>query len=336
MLYKPKKIDENSWFEIQQPLLKWIANTDYGRDLLCIDKDFPQIQKIGKNYVRSEIEPGTHITDFRIGAKWANVIRFRWKEFQEYAEEYYRLTHGVPQAFPVATVPGYAYATETFYPDAGEPGTTTIDGTYDRTISGTTSANWDTVHDSTASNSVDATSSENTCVRSRSGGGETSIIRALFLFDTASIDDAATITSATFSLYGTGSTNDDNDGDDWITVVQSNPASNTEMAVGDFDQVGDAIDNPTEAIDNGDRIDIGSYSTSGYNDFPFNSTGLGWVDSAGITKLGVREGHDVIDSQVSNTNAIRAYFADQAGTSADPKLVVVSSLPFTPKAVVVI
>ena len=224
--------------------------------------------------------------------------------------------------------------TSTFYPDAGDPGTTSIDGSYDETQG---SGKWDAVHDETSSNSAVGTDTNEVYCRARVGG-ETSIIRSIFLFDTSTIDSADIITSATFSLRGTAKFTGVNDGNDFVSVVQSNPASNTTMSTADYDQVGDAVDNPTEGVDSGDRIDITTWSTSGYNDFPLNSTGLGWIDEAGITKLGVREGHDIVDSApASGTTGVRGYYADRSGTSNDPKLVVEHGVAstFTPKVMLI-
>jgi hypothetical protein len=148
--------------------------------------------------------------------------------------------------------------------------------------------------------------------------------RAFFLFDTSSIPDTDSIDSATFSFYITGKENSDNDGEDFFNVIQTSPASNTDLVAGDFDQCG-AVSNPTEGAT---RVDMGSLSTSAYNDWTLDATGRGWIDKSGITKLGLREGHDILNStpSVSNSgNQIQGRFADYTGTSSDPKLVVVHS-----------
>lgn len=211
--------------------------------------------------------------------------------------------------------------TSTFYPDAS-PETTTVDGWL---RSETASAGWDPTHDATTGSlAID----NGTTIFARSilntATGACDIIRSMTLFDTSVIGTDA-ISSATYSLYGDAIlANADNDGDDFITVVESFPASNTALTTADFDQVGDAINNPTEAIDAGNRLDIGSMSTVAYNDFAFNSTGIGMINKSGVTKLGFREGHDVLDSPVASGagNSIRVFAADQTGTTQDPKLVV--------------
>jgi len=153
------------------------------------------------------------------------------------------------------------------------------------------------------------------------------ISRGFVLFLTSALTTGATISSATMSLWGTAKTNTDNDGDDWFNVVQSSPASNTAIANGDFDQCG-AVDNPTEGAT---RIDLGSISTGAYTDWTLDATGLTWISKTSVTKLGLREGHDCINSAVNagadTLNSLTCSSADNSGTSQDPKLVVTYTPP---------
>ena len=121
------------------------------------------------------------------------------------------------------------------------------------------------------------------------------IYRAFFPFDTSSIPDDATITSAELNIYVTGRVSNDNDGDDFVTVVQTSQPSATTLSTADFDQAG-SINNPTEGISPSERKDITNIAVFKYLTFNLNSTGLGWISKTDVTKLGLREGHDVIDS----------------------------------------
>lgn len=225
--------------------------------------------------------------------------------------------------------------TSTFYPDAN-PETTSVDGVVD-TFGGTSS--WDTAHDyasAPAGRANDSAADANTGV-SGIFNGNVFIARGFYLFDTSSIPDTDIISSATFSVKPTeNGSSGDNDGDNWVTIVQSSPASNTALVVGDFDQCG-AIDNPTEGIDTGSRIGTSSLTANVYSNYALNATGLSWISKTGITKLGMREGHDVLDrayAGANNTkNGASHYFADQTGTTNDPKLVVEHSAgaTFTPR-----
>lgn len=203
--------------------------------------------------------------------------------------------------------------TLTAYPDPN-PETTTVDGYVVHS-----NASWATAQGAaTGTTAIDSSSS---LYAGSSQLSSYQLIRAFCLFDTSGLPDDATDVSGVLSLYAVTKTNGDNDGDDWINVVQSNPASNTGLATADYDQCGDAIDNPTEGAT---RIDLGSITTSAYNDWTLNSTGNGWISLTGVTKLGFREGHDCIDSAIATSadNELRTRSADQTGTSLDPKLVV--------------
>lgn len=218
--------------------------------------------------------------------------------------------------------------TLTTYPDP-DPETTTVDGYVESNLS-----TWDLTHDATAGTGAFGAglgnSESGTSMIAGSGPvqafGNFFIAHVFVLFNTAALLSGATISAAVLSLYCSAKSNVDNDGDDWMNVVQSSPASNTALANGDFDQCG-AINNPTEGAT---RIDIGSITTSAYNDFTLDATGRGWVNKTGVTKLGVREGHDCIDDPTvggTSKNSTDLATAETSGTTSDPKLVVTYTPP---------
>jgi len=175
-----------------------------------------------------------------------------------------------------------------------------------------------------------------------------SFYRSFLPFDTSAIPVSATISSATLNIYVTSKVNDDNDGTDYITVVQTSQVTHDSLVNGDFDQCG-AIDNPTEGIDAGERKDITSISTSAYLTFTLNSTGLGWIKkngedapcsaTNGISCFGLREGHDATDNILASPTApascdltyTSSYIAhstsEATGTTQDPYLSVTYTVP---------
>jgi hypothetical protein len=214
----------------------------------------------------------------------------------------------------------------TFYPYASTE-STSVDGWIESNQTG-----WDTAHDASAGTTADD-SGAYVYARSQLSGSLGIIYRGFMLFDTSAIG-SDTVSAATLSLEGGLKVNTDNDGDDFIAIVSSTPASNTAIVTGDFDQCGDSIDDPTEMHDVGGRIDIGSISTSAYNDWTLNSTGLAEIDTGGVSKFGVREGHDILDNPVaaSSANYVGFLSADTVGTTSDPKLVVThSGVPAKPR-----
>jgi hypothetical protein len=214
-------------------------------------------------------------------------------------------------------VPGkIGNTTSTFYPDASN-----IDGYVknDGTV-------WSTVQGAASGNEVEDTAS--TAVTNAKLVGSTySIRRGVTLFDTSSLPDTDNITAATYSLYITTTTNVDNDGLDYMSVVGVQAiASDTALNTADYDLVGSSIDNPTELHATTQRKDVSSISTSAYLDWSLNATGVAYISKTSKTRLGTREGHDMTDSAISAAgeqgNAIIWSSSRESGTSQDPKLVV--------------
>ena len=217
----------------------------------------------------------------------------------------------------------------TVYPDA-DPESKTVDGRM--YYSGNN--DWATTHDALTGVGVqDSAASGNTCLVGKNAGGDFNIQRPAFFFDTSSLGADSTITAAVFSLWVIDTYEGDNDGDDWVNVVQptkasfagyvASPESLTSLATADYDLVG-AVSNPTEGST---RKDLTAGITEGaYNDWTLDAIGRGWIYQTAITGLGMREGHDALNSAYAGAagtwNSIDTYFAEQggAGTTQDPKL----------------
>ena len=70
-------------------------------------------------------------------------------------------------------------------------------------------------------------------------------------------------------------------------------------------------------------------STSGYNDFSFNASGIAAVSKTGVTALGSRfktwdidNGYDGTWTAINTQTVYYCQTADTGGTSQDPKLVI--------------
>jgi len=337
------RISAKQWFKTMWPTLQWMVNSDYGRDLLGLSKDLPPIVEMGPNYVKCDLGNGQYLTEFRTHNKWAKVINHRWAEFTE-------MSLWFPNEYSVMPLHARTRgATTDFSPDA-DTETSTVDGI----VEIGNESGWAGAQGGTTGDSVNDSGTELRAQSGKEADGEFRIARAYLYFDTSSIDSGDTISSATLKLYGTSTENGDNDGDDFITIVQvqgNNIGSDTAVAVGDYQYCGDTIDDPTEGIDAGNRLDIGSASTSAYNDFAFNATGIGWIaksgeqkpsgGTTGITYLGFREGHDVLDNEYAGSDNTKNQFkcssADETGSSQDPILRVVHAVAgtFKPRVMII-
>jgi len=186
------------------------------------------------------------------------------------------------------------------------------------------SGSWDSMHNGSAGTSADYTASTfGTSVNQPPAWVE--ITRGFIPIDTSGLPDNAIITSATLYLYAQSISDSDNDGNDFIAVVQTSQASPTSLITDDFDQAG-AVHNP---IEGSNRVDLTGISTSAYTALTLNSTALGWISKTGYTRLGIREGHDILDNVPNGFNRGRFYSSEQTGTSQDPYLEVTYTVPPT-------
>jgi len=225
----------------------------------------------------------------------------------------YILTKIIPNSFfDGAVFPVYTDTTSTFFPDPN-PETTSVDGSVRRDNDGS----WANARNTAAALTVTANSVSTNCNNSTSAGNYT-VRRNIFLFDTSSMPDADIINSADFSLWVDAIMDTDSAG---LALTQSDPNQNVGLIVGDYDEVSDTLNNPTEGAP---RRSYASMSTNQYEPFVLDATGLGWIDKAGITKFGTRGTLDVDDiTPIGNGNSAQVFNADQPGTNNDPKLVVI-------------
>jgi hypothetical protein len=160
------------------------------------------------------------------------------------------------------------------------------------------------------------------------------LMRGIFLFDTSSIPDSDTITSATFSFASPAKYN--NAGFTSTSsldphVVGSTPASNTSVTSSDYSQLGTTSFGSV-------AYDSVVTDSSTYNDISLDSNGMAAVSTTAVTKYGIRCGADFSDTSPAHTVAgqnasVHFIIADTSGTSADPKLVVVhSAAPSAPNS----
>jgi len=325
-------IPEDEWFNVFKLILLKVVNTHSGRDLLCISQNFPPIIEISKKHIKGKIGDDLYISEFHVGSKYANVIRSRWIDFKKIAKSFYESSYfGRKILKPLLTIDNQlvsANATDTFFPDPVFGGPTS-DG-FLRTLKAT----WDLVHDSTAGSSFNALSVIS--IESSFIFSQFQIARSYALFDTSSIPSGSTIDSASLDIFYTAKTNDDNDGDDFINIVQIHgnlAGADTNLSNDDYNEIGD-VDNPTEGST---RTDMGSITLSQYTSYVFNATAEGWIaksgienpsgGTAGITYIGIREGHDIIDSPPTAESNMIATSADAGGTTQDPKLEVTYTPP---------
>lgn len=156
----------------------------------------------------------------------------------------------------------------------------------------------------------------------RSGNGGSGYVSQLyrghFIFDTSSLT-GETISSAIASFFGNAKYNDQS--------LSPAPSLNIYESGDDTETINSTYETITDT-EWSTRIAYASYSTSAYNDFTLNETGLTGINKSGNTYIATREasydGDNVAPSwqTIGNHAGMGGYFADEAGTAQDPKLVI--------------
>ncbi len=219
--------------------------------------------------------------------------------------------------------------TSTFYPNGGT-GSSPIDGLTAR--AGMTEL-FSSLRSGAGNYHEDNTTSSGELLRIWTRIGATNswrgLHRSLFGFNTAAIG-SDTITAATLSIYGTSKATGFNNQS--AVVDRRVPATQSDLVDADYDIGGWAGIEQSST-----RIAVGSWNTSGYNNFTLNSTGKGNISGSGNTWLGLRTSADFDNSAPTWASDARddfgGYYADQTGTASDPKLVVehvANSAPIAP------
>lgn len=326
---------EREWFEIQQPLMVWLANHVEGRQLLQLHDNctrhkrcrLGRIDAIGHNFVSQhnyvlrngnvEIEK---TTVFRVGTPYGNEIRMKWLWFQELAREYYRqmelqkLMH-VGMYAPVTRYATREWGTTTDFNPDPDPETTTVDGA----VSSSSSSSWPDDHNAGTGTAVADSNTSTWCeVNFATVWG---ISRGFVLFDTSSIG-SDTVSAADLWLQERISNNGRSADDDNTYCVQSSPASNTSLSTADFDACG-SINSPTTS---GDGYSVTTAISTSISQYFFNAGALAWVDTGGVTKLGLRHGDDFTtttptDATNPSYHGLNWYTAE-VGAGNDPELTV--------------
>jgi RHS repeat-associated protein len=225
-----------------------------------------------------------------------------------------------PSFFEGAVFPVWSDTTSTFYPNAN-PETSSVDGSAQRRNNSGESWSAVTTGAGTAADDTGDPDADFYAQAYTSSGQWLRLFRGFFLFDTSAIDDTETVVAATTSLRGT-SKQDDGGNTPNLNIYSSSPSSNTAIAAGDYASVGSTAFSSA--------ISYSSWSTSGYNDFVLNGSGLAAVDKGGVTKFSTRNAnYDVAGSGPtwgsSQEMSLYSNYAEASGTSTDPKLVVTSN-----------
>ena len=196
----------------------------------------------------------------------------------------------------------------------------------DGKIQYTGSSNWATTRDAATGSAVVVNATEDYCGSSEwyAPSPQYGIKRGFFPFDTSAIPAGSTITAAALKFWTVTVSDQDNDGYDYIVVVQTSQASETSLTTADYDAF--------SFTEGSNQVELTTLATGQYNTWTLNN--LTWVKAsgetsncgvtAGFTCLGLIEGHDAANQAISSADTTAnfnyGYLSEQAGTSNDPYL----------------
>lgn len=308
------RVNEDKWFEMMRPQLLALVNTDYGKDLLCIDKSYKNIFKIGANHVffNPRERDGIFEKDweFATSSNWGNLVRSRWEEilgalmWQE-ANKY--ILPSVRQVVLVNNAFGGPY-----YPNLDtDGGKTSCDG---QTFEGTDAA-WATLRGAAGDSADDSSQAvELGLYSSATTNVWDSLSRNPILFDTSAIPDADTISAATVGVRFNAKADVFSQS---ISIVVCAPASNIDLVAGDYATFTMTQQNTTD-------ITITALSTTLYNDFGLSATGIASISKTGVTKFGVVLSGDRTNTEptwsISTAATANMLCAEIAGGTDKPRL----------------
>jgi hypothetical protein len=303
------------WYFKNQKLLLIFANSFLGR---CVLRIYGKKSSIGKNKI-IKILPNCitwkigkfYYTEFRTHDKFTKRLYYAFKPL-------WYLFH----LWDFVWYPKFnlGFDTLTKYPDA-HPESTSVDG---RVYRIPTQESFSSIRTSAGTGFSDTDGAEEaaTLICGTTSSNYSDSRRGIFLFDTSALTAAATISTAVFSLYVNTVSNTMSPTQS-AGLVASSPASNTGLAASDYNIA--SWGSTRFASD----LSIGSLSTSAYNDWTLNASGIAAISLTSITKFGTRLSCDIDNSEPSWSNgtiaSLNVNYADAA--SNDPKLVVTYTVP---------
>lgn len=215
--------------------------------------------------------------------------------------------------------------TSTFYPDANAE-TSSWDGRVGHS-EGASPVSFATIRAASGTNMDDSFTADRMVILNSgpSSGNYWDFYRGFVSFDTSALPDTDVISAATLSVVGT--VKDETLTSQSVGWTVATTASNTAATLTDFENSTAAVTRlATDQTVAG--FDVGG---STYSDFALNASGLANISKTATSKFCFKLSCDIDNSEpswVSNSSVSVGFInADTAGTSTDPKLVVVHAAP---------
>lgn len=317
---------DRRFFEKYQRQLLWLVNTRIGRWYFRIQNDHPgdrRFVRILPHALEWELGDGRKAIAFKTADRYANRLKHSLRHVKAFL---IALGAGMAPSPEGAVALQFLFAgiTTSFYPDP-DTETTTVDGYAQH---GGVSLSWSDIRSGAGNFSEDNNEDyifAYWLATAVSNQWDT-VARSIFLFDTAAIDAASTISSASFKFYCVTKTapTDADATKRELRVVSSSPAANTSITGTDYATLGTTTFG---------AFSYAGLTTGAVNTVALNASGLANITKGGISKFGARSGADQDNSAPTwasgDTYAVYGRFAEYTGTASDPTLEVVYSAVLT-------
>jgi RHS repeat-associated protein len=251
------------------------------------------------------------VRDFKHGEEWIDeTVTFREDPLENLRRDLGHTVSAIAKHRGERIIAGkVGKTTDTYYPDAGNPGTNTVDGNIRNDPNNGSS--YAVTQAAGTGTSLDPNGSTvYFMAHFKQGTNDYLIDRILMTFNTASIGSDI-VSSTTLSLYDSNVFDDSNVN---ATSIVGYTGSATTYATADFDLLGTS----KYATD----IAWATHSHNAYNNFAFNATGTAAVVTSGVTKIGVRANKDLSATEPTTSNYLRYNSTDNADSNTHPKLIV--------------
>jgi hypothetical protein len=300
-----------------------ISNNDKNRQLKLIQLE-RETRAVGQYFTQKE-----YTAEFFTRPRFAEALAYNLSPFcyfqelrsQKFSWRFspaglaYILLFGLLGKF--AGLPLAFMGTTTSYPTA------TGDG-FTRTSS---KASWADAHDATSANKTNYANGEGLVIYSYYYGGVFGNSRSFFQPDTSGLGSGATISDASLNLYcaieiAVG----DNDEYAYGAIVQTFQAATNQLEAADW--IDNGSDNGTAgranntSIQTGGQIDLDTITLNNWFAITLDATGRSWINKTGVTKIGLREGHDLTNNSMANQtiNSVYIRWSPYTGSTYDPYL----------------
>lgn len=322
MLDKPL-VFSKEWFDRHQHKILRFANSRIGRRLLRIHGNQSNVGKARITKISPNSISWDNKTEYRTHDKFAKRLYYGLKPL-------WLVLHGWDFVFgKVAKELDFGFSTLTAYPDA-HPESATVDGYVERsgvdeTLTTIRAAAGNTFDDSIAANYFARLTASTTTDQYAAS------TLSIYTFDTSSIPDTDVVSAVVFSLFGASKQNTLGSPDLNITSPGTAPGTATALANLDYDRA--ASQTPIYGTVTYAGFDA---TDTVYTDITLDANGIAHINKTGVTGFAAQlswmyNSTGLTWSSGANSR-LYAYYADETGTSKDPKLVVTHAAPGSPSA----